>query len=175
MTASIFYHLCDSFNVCLFTSAQHHHFDFFFAQLIIWSSGLYILHFGIYQEWIEWVLLGVGGIVIIILQITLPGELVVQAGIAGLSFVIIVFYWIIYAEHYSPRHRIPTYYWPDFVVAIALTGAAIILFVVQNLAIIPYWIPHSLWHITAAVGQDYLLTIKPPAFAFQAAASRIKR
>lgn len=164
--ASGLYHLCDSFNVCLFSFSDHHHLDFFFAQTLIILAAFYFIEFSFGNAWIEWVLILLGMFGIAILQITLPGELFVQGAIAGVAFVILVIYWL--------YNGIPEYDWPNVTTGVTLLACSIVLFSVQELYSSLYWAIHSLWHITAAIGLDFIFRIKALAYRFQATAQRIK-
>ncbi len=163
--ASGLYHLCDSFEVCLFSFNTHHHLDFFFAQSLIILAALYFINFEFGYEWIEWVLIFVGLCIIVVLQITLPGELYVQAGIAILAFVLVAGYWIFF--------KVPDYNWTNVTTGVALLSTSVVLFSVQEVYSPLYWAIHSLWHVAAAIGIDYIWRIKPKAFAFQAAAQKV--
>lgn len=164
--ASGLYHLCDSFDICLFDFTSHHHLDFFFAQSLIILAAFYFVEFGFGYEWLEWVLIFVGLCVIVILQITLPGELYVQAGIAVLAFCVVAGYWILFG--------MPEYDWNNVAIGVCLLSMSVMLFSAQQVYSPAYWAIHSLWHIVAAIGIDFIWRIKPKAFAFQAAANRIK-
>lgn len=153
MIASSLYHLCDSYGACLFDFHTLHNFDFFFAQLLIWLGALYFVHWPTKYSWVEWILALLGALFIVVLLIVLPGELYVQAGIAGVGFLLVIIYWFIAG--------IPKYRWSYVVLALALSGSSIVLFSIQNIWPGAYWGVHSLWHVAAAIGQFYLLMIKP--------------
>lgn len=161
------YHLCDSFDVCLFDFSFHHHLDFFFAQGLIVLGVLYLIDFTHGYEWVEWLLIFCGLLGVAILQATLPGELMVQAGIAGVSFAVVISYWTLWG--------VPKYNWGKLTMGLALLGASIILFATQSVNSSLYWLNHSLWHISASFGMDYLLQIKPPARLIDSVAWRINQ
>ena len=170
--ASALYHLCDSFGACLFNFATHHFLDFFFAQLLIILGALYLVHWRTDLLWLEWVVTLLGALTIVVLQITLDGELIVQAGIVGFCFVGLVLYWVIYACTIG-KGRLPPYDWAALLAGVALTSGSIVLFSVQNVWPQAYWAAHSLWHVAAAMGQYYLLAIKEPAPRYANAAAKI--
>lgn len=170
--ASGAYHACDSFDACIFDADLHHHLDFFFAQLIIVLSGLYIVYFPIEKEYWEYWLIVIGGLTIVVLQATLPGELTVQAGLCGIIFAGIVIYWVYQKGTYG---KIPKYRWDMFLTGISLLAGSVMLYTIQNIWYQNYWGVHSLWHVAAALGQDFFLRIKPPAHWFQTAASRVRK
>lgn len=165
--ASGLYHLCDSFDVCAFDFTSHHHLDFFFAQSLIVLAAFYFIEFGFGWAWLEWVLILVGLLTIAVLQITLPGELYVQAGIAIMSAFIVGVYWCIWG--------VPKYDMHNMQVGVTLLSLSVILFAVQEKYSPLYWAIHSLWHTCAFIGLDYILRIKHKAYRFESAASRIGR
>jgi len=168
---SALYHLCDSFEICLFSFEFHHNLDFFFAEFLIILGGLYLVEFTPRTQWIEYWLIFTGALIIVILQGVLPGELSVQAGITAVVFFGVVIYWIVYKNEFG---HIPKYDWSNLTLGLALTSGSIILFSVQNVWYQGYWGVHSLWHTAAAIGQHYILMCKKKVPLIQAAASRIK-
>lgn len=157
--ASGLYHCCDSYsNLCIFEFSTHHNLDFFFAELIIPLSALYLIYFTPGYFWIERWLIILFAIGIFVIQITLPGELYVQAIVSGIALFILVVYWIYFYNHYK---RFPYYNWIDFLLFLSFTALSISLFSVQNIWHEGYWAVHSIWHISAAVGQTYLLSTRP--------------
>jgi hypothetical protein len=172
--ASSLYHLCDAFNVCLFPFSFHHHLDFFFAQFLIVLSGAYIIYFPPKYRYLEYWVLILGAVGVVILEVLLPSSLIVQAGIVTFVFVATVLYWLIcywlskyrpnyYRTHYAQlQGKMPKYNMAYLCTGLALTAGSIMLFTVQNIWYKEYWLPHSVWHIAAALGQHYILLIKDP-------------
>lgn len=159
------YHLCDSFDVCLFSFTFHHHLDFFFAQSLIVYAALYFIQFEFGYKWLHWVLMFIGMLAIAILQATLPGELMIQAAIAIVSFSVVVGYWIIF--------KMPRYNWRYVLIGVSLLSGSVALFALQNVYSPAYWAIHSLWHVAAAMGMHYIIMIKPKAYWFESAAAKI--
>lgn len=168
---SALYHLCDSFDICLFSFEFHHNLDFFFAEYLIILGGLYLVEFTTKTQYIEYLLIFSGALVIVILQYTFSGELAVEAGIVTVVFIGIIIYWVIYKYKHG---RLPEYNWSNLTLGLALTAGSIMLFSVQNSWHEGYWIVHSLWHTSAALGQHYILLCKKKAPLIQSAASKIK-
>jgi Protein of unknown function (DUF3522) len=167
-----FYHACDGLNWCIFGYSTLKNLDFFFAQSFMILIGIYIVHWTREWQWLCWVLNFVGMFVIVILQITLPGELYVQAGIAFIVVFGIILYWIVYAYIYD--FKLPPYDWYYFYLGACLLGMSTMLFSVQHVWPDFYWLVHSLWHIAASFGLHYLIQIKMPAEKGINVAGRIK-
>ena len=164
---SALYHLCDSFDLCLFSFQFHHNLDFFFAEFLIILGGLYLVDFTPSTQYIEYWLIFSGGLIIVILQDVLPGELSVQAGITIVVFSGVAINWYL-------REKRGHYNWILLALGIILSIGSIMLFSVQNVLPQGYWGIHSLWHITAALGQHYILKSRDKALLTQSAASKIK-
>ena len=162
---SALYHLCDYSGVCLFSYNTLHNLDFFFAQLLIVDCGLYLIDFKKKYRWIEWFMFFIGMIGIVILIITLPSQLYVQAGIVAVLFLIDIFYWFIWG--------VPDYDWYFFTLGLSLIGASVILFSYQGQYPEAYWAIHSLWHILGPIGRHYLFYIKAPVNIIENAAMKI--
>lgn len=150
---SFVYHLCDSFGACIFSFNMHHHLDFFFAQWLIVLTGLYLVDFPYWLPWLERCLIILGGLSIVVLQITLSAELYVQAALVGAVLVGVIIYWI--------ACGVPKYKWDMLLIGLSLIAGSVLLYVGQNQLPKLYWATHSLWHVAAAVGQTYWLYIKP--------------
>lgn len=155
------YHICLFNNQCLFNFVTLQHLDFFFAQYFIIYLAIYVVHWTPKWRWLEWTLVFVGGFVIAILIIALPGELYVQAGIVFVCLLGIAVYWIIYANTCG-EGRVPPYDWNNFALAIGLIAISTTMFSIQNVVPQLYWAAHSIWHATAALGFHFWLQIKQP-------------
>lgn len=127
-------------------------------------------------------MLAIGLVALIILQYTLPGELVVQAIICGIVFGIVVIYWIGYASWQSYMAKrgkrkietwLPPYDWEMMFWGISLIGLSVVLFSSQQVYPGLTWASHSLWHMTSALGFHYLWQIKKPAEKYANVASRM--
>jgi hypothetical protein len=158
---SSLYHLCDYSGNCLFSFQTLHYFDFSLAQLLIVLVVFYLIVYEERYEWLEWIMIFIGICVIIILQATTSGELVVQAGVVGVCVLIVIVYWLIWG--------VPNYHWEYFAAGLTL------VFAFQGEAPSLYWAIHSLWHITGAMGISFIFFIKEPAKITQNAASKIAR
>jgi len=165
--ASFTYHLCDSFDACLFTFNEHHFIDFFFAQFLIFLSGLYFVEYSPKYPYAERFLIITSAIIVVILEITLGGELIVQGAIVGVVLFGILVYWII-------RGSVPKYNMKYLALGVTLTSLSVTLYVYQNILPQSYWSIHSLWHLGGSLGQYYLLFIKRAAPRYMAADSRIR-
>ena len=167
--ASGLYHTCLGFDVCLFTYEFHHYLDFFFAQFLIIVAGSYLIIYNNKYRYLDYWILAIGALGIVILQVTLEGSLLIQAGIVSFVFVGLVFYWMSTAA----IHSLPKYEWDMFLLGLSLTGGSITLFVFQNSWYQAYWLIHSVWHIAAGLGQYYLVKLKRPFKGILPAARRI--
>ena len=168
--ASAFYHMCLAFDVCLFSFHFHHYLDFFFAQFLIIVAGSYLITFNDKYRYLEYWVLGIGAVGVALLEVVLPGDLLIQTGIVAFVFIGLVIYWIAAAI----TKKLPKYQWDMFLIGISLTAGSITLFVFQNSWYQSYWLIHSVWHIAAAFGQYYLIRIKDNAPYLIPAATRIK-
>lgn len=162
---SALYHLCDYSGHCLFQFQTLQYFDFFFAQLLIVLSGLYLIHFKRNYEWIEWIMIFIFMCAIVVLQVVLPGELYVQAGLIAAIVIILITYWYIFGV---PRYNL-------FYLALAtmFLSMSAILFSYQTCYPEGYWDIHSLWHILGALGINFMFYTKKPARLYQNAAHKI--
>lgn len=163
---STVYHICVFSSACLFGYSVLHNLDFFFAQLLIVRAAAYLIFYPPTKMFWEWIFLMLGCVVIIILEITLPGDLAVQAGIVGASLLIVIIYWFC-------NGGLPDYDMPRFYLGILLIVSSVLMFCIQGTWPDAVWAAHSLWHISASLGFYYLLQIKPPASIIQNAASPV--
>lgn len=159
---SSMYHTCNSFYGACAGLPPHvlHHLDFFFAQLIIPQTALFIVH--VPQEWQRlkrMALLLVAFVIFLTLQF-FEATLMIQIIIGGVSFLFIALYWLVYALMHNGD--LPPYDWNYFSMAIGLTSVSVSLFVVQMSMPSFYWANHSSWHVLAAWSQYWLLQIWGP-------------
>lgn len=170
IAASGTYHACNSFSTtCLFQAATHKRIDFFFAQLIIPLTALYIVYFAPRYRFVERIAILLFALLIFVLEITTGVSFFIQIVLAGVSFLIIAVYWVWYASTarlYTGRARLPPYDWEPFFLGILLTLVACSLFATQSQWHPGYWAVHSIWHTNAAIGQYFILRIKPGAPKF---------
>ena len=93
---SSMYHACSGFsNACAFDAITHRHLDFFFAQLIIPLTALYIIDFPEKWAFLERILIIAFAFVIFITQVLWGESNLIQIVLAIISLVIILVYWTI--------------------------------------------------------------------------------
>jgi hypothetical protein len=156
---SLTYHVCLFSNYCLFPFTTLGYLDFFFAQLFIVYLAIYIIHFPHGYAWLEWTFVFTGCFLIVIMQIILPGELSVQAGIVICAIAIVFIYWIVYAGTWG-NGKIPPYDWYNFTLGFVCLAISTMMFSFQNIYPSLYWAEHSIWHFLAAMGFHFILLIK---------------
>lgn len=170
--ASGTYHTCNSFNACIFQPRIHRKVDFFFAQLLIPVTALYLVFFGLEYAFVERFLIIGFAASIAIVEFLLDEPFVLQLAIAGISLLIILIYWAVYASmkhnEWEKEHgedgltlcrgaKLPPYNWHELSVGIALTAFACSLFTVQKSWWSGYvWI-HTIWHVLAGFAQYFIL------------------
>jgi len=103
--SSSVYHTCNAYSgMCLGLSpATWRHFDFFFAQLVIPVAALYVIEFPPSWYAVKRIILVVFMIAIILVQHYFGESLAVQVALVGISFTLILIYWIVYAIHRKSR------------------------------------------------------------------------
>lgn len=170
---SLAYHLCDFSNSCVFAFDTLRYLDFFFAQYFIIYLSLYLVHWNKYWRWLQWILILIGGCVIAILEILLPGELYVQAGIVAVCLGSVLIYWIVYANTVG-QGRIPPYEWSNLLIGVSLIAISTTMFSIQNVIPNYYWAAHSVWHAAAGLGFHYWIKIKKKAPKYANVAGKIK-
>jgi len=169
--ASGSYHTCRSYsNLCIFPYQLHYNLDFFFAELIIPLSALYLIYFPTFYQWVERWLIILFAILIFVLQIYTNGAIMVQLIIVAISFAFVSIYWI---RYYAQHGRLPRYDWIMLSRGITVTMLSVALFTVQGRYVEGYWGGHSVWHVLGALGQDYILRARPPASPFASVDSRM--
>ena len=177
--ASFFYHACDSFNVCLgLPFSMWHVLDFLFATWMIWQAGLYIIDFKprwlFLERWLFWL----GGLFIGIFIAAFPQSQVPILAKAGFAFLIVALYWLFYAWYAVGKgkyYKLPKYNWDYFLIGVMMLSFSTMLFTVQNTWPMGYWGIHSLWHMMAGLGMDWLIQIKEPAQWWQTADASIQQ
>jgi len=165
IVASSMYHSCYAFgHTCHLDPLHYQHLDFFFAQLVIPLTALYVVRFDDRWAWLQRVAIVAFAFVIVMVQLTVGHSLIVQMVIAAVSLVVILGYWMGYnvvrGHTWSTWELIPNiYHWDSLGQAVCLTGIACALFVTQMQAHTLYWAVHSVWHVSAALAQYHLLYI----------------
>lgn len=146
------YHMCDSFPLtCFFSFEIHIKLDFFFAQLVIPLSALYLINFG-YFSFIEKWSIYIYAIAIAVTLLLDMDQRIAQFLISGSAFIILIFYWVIFG--------FPRYNYINLSLGISMTVLAVCLFFIQDKFVSYYWASHSLWHVLGALGQFFLLKAK---------------
>lgn len=175
MVASAFYHTCNSFpSACVFEAQTHKKIDFFFAQLIIPVTALYIIKFSPAYAFLERWLIILFAVVIFVIEVVADEAFIVQMVVGLVSVLMIAVYWIYFGIHKyrnekyvlhspHPRFAIPNYNWMDFSLGIGLSALACSLFATQKQWHLGYWAIHSVWHTLAAFGQYFILCIRDEA------------
>jgi hypothetical protein len=171
VVASSMYHACLGFgSACHLSPTFYRAVDFFFAQLVIPLTALYVIRFPPRYYWIERVIILAFAFVIVFIQTTLGDSLYIQMILSAVSLILIVVYWIaynVYRIHNPQLYKgafvweiVPDIYiWDHFVLGIGLTLVASSLFSTQLQMPRYYWAIHSCWHATAAMGQYFVLFI----------------
>lgn len=179
MLASGFYHTCNSFaSACVFEAQTHRKIDFFFAQLIIPVTALYIVKFAPRWHFLERWLIILFAVVIFVVELVTEEPFVIQLIVGLISVGMIAIYWTYFGyRKYQfekkrgfthPSFGIPNYDWEPFSMGICLSVLACSLFATQKEWHIGYWAIHSVWHTLAAFGQYYILCIRDAAPRFAA-------
>lgn len=163
--ASSFYHACNSWSGhCYLDAVIHRKLDFFFAQLLIPVTALYIIKFEGAWCFLERVLIMFAALVLFIVESVSDEPFIIQIIIAASSFFAIIAYWIgyaIYMKNLTGKARIPRYDWSAMALAVACTAFACVLFATQRMWHQGYPWVHSIWHVLAALGQYWVLMTRP--------------
>lgn len=167
MISSAIHHTCCSFPMsgCLLPAALARKLDFFFAQLLIPVTALYLVIFPAQYAYIERWLIMSFAFVLFFVEALYNEPFIIQVIIAGASLSIIVIYWVGWG--------IPAEYnWKYLSLGMALTGLACTLFSTQKNWHEGYGLVHSMWHVVAALGQYFILCVRDeplsPLAAFDA-------
>ena len=165
--ASSFYHACNNWSgACVLPGNVLRKTDFFFAQLLIVITALYLIQFTPHWAFLERWLILLAAVALFVVEVTLDEPFMAQVIIAGVSFALIVAYWIGYACTARQRkgHRsFPPYDWEAFSLGVALTALACTLFSTQLAWHLGYPWVHSIWHTLAALGQFWILCTRKAA------------
>jgi len=151
--ASSFYHA--------YYSAITRKTDFFFAQLLIPVTALYIVKFTRSVYFLERWLIMAFAVAIFLVEVVSDEPFWMQLVVAGASALIIAIYWLVYAAR-KGRWVLPPYDWDNFALGIALTATACSLYATQMEWHNGRAYIHSAWHALAALGQYFILCINPP-------------
>jgi hypothetical protein len=165
--ASSFYHACTNWTgSCVLQASTLCKTDFFFAQLLIIMTALYIIQFTPHWAFLERWLIIAAAAALYVVEVTMNEPFAAQIIIAGIAFALIVAYWIGYActARSRPGHRsFPPYDWEAFALGVGLTALACVLFATQIAWHLGYPWVHETWHTLAALGQFWILCTRKAA------------
>lgn len=164
IVASSMYHTClfSSAN-CVFDAMTHRKFDFFFAQLVIPLSALWIIDFPAPYRKLERILIILFALGIWLTLVLIGESFYIQLVLAGISLLLILAYWGLYAVVMYKKDKewhFPEYNWDHLASGLGYTAVASVLFATQLQNHKFYWAVHSCWHMIAAFGQYFLLLSK---------------
>lgn len=171
---SSIYHTCNSYaGACLFDPLTCQRLDFFFAQFVIPLTALYLIIFPPLYRFVERLLLIAFALAIFIIMYFCGLALIVQTILVGVALTMLIIFWIMYACLYN---RFPPYRVYYLCMGLLLTFLACALFAVQSAYHQTYWAVHGCWHLLAAMGQYYLLQVRPrdPAASVMSLDQKIK-
>lgn len=161
MIASIVHHLC-LIGYCAFSADVCRKGDFFFAQLLIPVTMLYIIKFHEDYAPLERWLIFLFGAALFVVEVKFNEPFVIQLVIALASLLMIFAYWIYYAIELG-KCRLPSYDWHAFSYGIGFSTLACALFATQSRWHAGYPWVHAAWHSCAAIGQYWILSIRDAA------------
>lgn len=161
MVASIIHHLC-LIGYCAFSANVCRKLDFFFAQLLIPVTMLYIIKFPPNLAFLERWLIFLFALALFIVEVLFNEPFFIQLGIALISLALVFAYWIGYAVQ-RERFTLPCYDWEAFSYGIAFSAVACTLFATQSIWHGGYPVVHAVWHSCAAMGQYWILCIRDAA------------
>jgi hypothetical protein len=163
--ASSFHHACIGGIGCVLAPTIARKTDFFFAQLLVPVTSLYLIEFPQRVAWVERWLIWTFMVALYGVEIFTNEPFWMEAIVVGTSILILVVYWIMYGiyEYQEGRGwRFPPYDWYNLTVGIWLSVLAIGLFGTQGHWPGGYDYIHSLWHTLAAFGQTWILLSRKP-------------
>ena len=165
---SIWYHACDWYSgLCILRYQLLHDLDFTFAQSIITTIAMSLIHwvspdhsiaYPVGVPFLQTAFLLFFILVNAILVAVTDDGLVVQAIIFGSSFGVVVAYNLVYRCRFG---RFPKYNLTAALPAVALTSVSVMLFSYQNQHPRYYWLIHSAWHVLAYAGGWYWASVMP--------------
>jgi hypothetical protein len=162
IVASSCYHACNNWpGSCFLPASFLRKDDFFFAQLLIVMTALYLIQFTPRWAFIERWLILFAAAALVVVEVTTDEPFAAQVAIAGASFVLLVGYWIGYAC--VTGGAFPPYEWEAFAMGVALTALACVLFSTQQTWHLGYPWVHAIWHNLAALGQFWILRTRTAA------------
>lgn len=186
--ASSFHHACIGGINCVLPAEISRKTDFFFAQLLIPVTVLYLIEFSIEYAYLERYLIWGFMVLLYAVEIFSNEPFLVQCIVVGVSLGILLLYWLLFvvneileAEKYGPVDdyskvvRLPDYGdWSELSSGLCLSVLAVGLFGTQARWPGGYDYIHSLWHTLAAFGQYWILCARPEAPATAVMDARIR-
>lgn len=179
--ASSFHHACIGGINCVLPPTIARKTDFFFAQLLIPMSALYLIQVPQAYAKLKRVLIWFFMVALFVVEVFLDEPFWMQVVIVGVSIGMLVVYWIIYASYYAlnvyrgPKDacggnclgfRFPPYNWLSLSLGFWLSIWAVCLFGPQGRWPGFYDLIHALWHTLAALGQYWILDSRKAAPAW---------
>jgi len=128
--------------------------DFFFAQLLIPVTALYLVQWDKRVYFVERWLIMAFAVALFLVEVFLNEPLWMQLVVAGVSVAVVLVYWV---AHVARHGRLPRYDWDNLALGFALSALACTLFVTQTEWHAGRAYVHSLWHTLAALGQYFIL------------------
>ena len=185
--ASSFHHACIGGINCVLPATFSRKLDFFFAQLLIPVTALYLIKFpqrmGFIERYIIWSFM----VALVMVEYFFDEPLWMQLLVVCISLAILGIYWLIFACYAQQEYReetndyrcgkgfaFPEYDWIKLGIGISLSGMACTLFATQERWPGGYDFVHAVWHSLAALGQYYILSSRDAAPAWAAMDAKIR-
>ena len=144
------YHLCDSFNFCIFSYQAHYWLDHFFAFISFIVLAIYCMNFR-NKEYKYLTLLTFS-------EITLLAYIKFGINLKTMS-IIMILVGILYIVRWL-YGEISHYRLYELFLSIILVGLGLILFIFFNKTKESYWYIHGVWHILIFIAAYFVLEIK---------------
>jgi len=185
--ASSFHHACIGGINCVLPADFSRKLDFFFAQLLIPVTALYLIEFPQRIAFIERYVIWAFMVALMLVEFFFNEPLWMQLIVVGISLIILFVYWAIfgcYAQHeYQQKTNdfragrgcaFPKYDWIKLGKGISLSALACTLFATQERWPGGYDYVHAVWHTLAALGQYYILASRDAAPAWAVMDAKIR-
>lgn len=186
--ASSFHHSCIGGINCVLPANFSRKLDFFFAQLLIPVTALYLIKFPQRLVKLERYIIWSFMVALLMVEYFLNEPFWMQLIVVGLSVLFLFVYWIIYGCYAQKEYReetgeascnkgcaFPKYDWINLGLGLGLSAMATTLFATQERWPGGYDFVHAVWHSLAALGQYYILSSRDAAPAWAAMDARIIR
>jgi hypothetical protein len=190
--ASSFHHACIGGINCVLPATLSRKMDFFFAQLLIVVTALYLIQFPLRIAELERYIIWGFMVALFLVEYFFNEPLYMQLIVVAISVLLLVIYWVMYAcyakklfeelsedpyEEVTPCAgcAFPTYDWLNLSLGIALSAMASTLFATQEHWPGGYNYVHAVWHSLAALGQYFILASRDAAPINAALDAQIRR